>query len=103
MSYQVVAACQNKVNRISAVPAVSGVTRLSSIGVGRHSTRIPAADATKAFKGLTNNVVPRNAQANPQIVPSSFFFLLKKRGVFPKILPRMQAKPSPSVSTAMDE
>ena len=89
-------------NRISAVPAVNGMTRLSSICVGRHSTSIPAPAATRAFKGLTNNVAPTNAQVNPQIVPSSFFFLLKKRGVFPKILPRMQAKPSPSVSTAMD-
>ncbi len=89
-------------NRTSVVPAASGVTRLSSMGVGRHSASIPAAAATRAAKGLTDNVAPRNAQVNPQIVPSSFFFLLKKRGVFPKIFPKMQANPSPSVSTAID-
>jgi len=90
------------VNRISAVPAVNGVTKLSSMDEGRHSASIPEAAATRAFNGLTNNVAPRNAQVNPQIVPSTFFFLLKKRGVFPKILPKMQANPSPSVSTVMD-
>lgn len=102
MPHQVIASYQNEVSRINAVPAVNGVTRLSSMGEGRHSTSIPTAAATRAFKGLTNNVAPMNAQVNPQIVPSSFFFLLKKRGVFPKVLPKMLAKPSPSVSTAMD-
>ena len=99
---QVIASCQNEDNRIIAAPAANGVTRLSSIGVGRHSASIPAAAATKAFKGITNNVAPRNAQVNPHIVPSSFFFLLKKSDVFPKILPKIHAKPSPSVTTAMD-
>lgn len=54
------------------------MAKLSSIGEGRHSTSIPTADATRAFKGFTNKVDPRNAQVNPQIVPSMFFFLLKK-------------------------
>ena len=87
---------------VNTAPAANGVTKLSSTGVGRHSASIPVVAAIRAFKGLTNSVAPRNAQVNPQIVPSSFFFLLKKRGVFPKVLPKMQAKPSPSVSTATD-
>ena len=89
-------------NRISAAPADNGVTRLSSIGEGIHSASIPTTAATIALKGSMNRVDPRNAQANPKIVPSKFFFLLKKRGVFPKIFPKMVAKPSPSVRTAMD-
>jgi len=71
---------KNEVNKIRAVPADNGMTMLSSIceGRGRHSTSIPTAAATRAFKGPTNNADPRNAQVNPQIVPSSFFFLLKR-------------------------
>ena len=72
------------------------------MGEGRDSTSIPTAAATMAFKGSMNRVAPRNAQANPKIVPSKFFFLLKKRGVFPKILPKTVANPSPSVRMAMD-
>ncbi len=77
------------------------MSRLSSIGEGMHSASIPTVAATVDFKGSMNRVDPRNAQANPKIVPSNFFFLLKKRGVFPKIFPKMVAKPSPSVRTAM--
>ena len=87
---------------ISAIPADNGITKLSSIGKGRDSASIPTVTATRAFIGFTNKIDPRNAHVKPHIVPSSVLFLLNKRGVFPKIFPKMLAKLSPSVSTAMD-
>ena len=84
------------------VPADNGVTRLSSKGEGRHSANIPTAHATIACRGSMNKSDPRNAKVNPEIVPSRLFFLLKKRGVLPKVLPKTLAKLSPIASMAMD-
>jgi len=86
---------------VSAIPEDNGITRLSLMGKGRDSASIPIATAIRAFRGLTNRIDPRNAHVRPHIVPSIVLFLLKERGVFPKIFPKMLAKPSPSVSTAM--
>ena len=88
--------------KIRIVPADNGVTRLSSKGEGRHSANIPATHAIIACRGPMNKSDPKNAKVNPEIVPSRLFFLLKKREVFPKVLPKTLAKLSPSVSMAID-
>jgi hypothetical protein len=86
----------------NTIPADNGIAKLSSIFKGRDSTNIPIVTATKAFKGLTNKIDPKNAHTKPQIVPSNVFFLLKGKGVFPKTLPKMFEKPSPSVRTVIE-
>ena len=87
---------------INAIPVEKGITKLSSIAKGRDSASIPTHTATSALRGSTKSNDPRNANTKPQIVPSRVLFLLKGIGVFPSILPKILAKPSPSVSTAIE-
>ena len=84
------------------MPVVKGMIRLSLIGVGRHSTSIPAKAPMKALMGSMNMVAPRKARVNPKIEPSRFLALLKGKRVFPSLLPNRLAEPSPSVSMAIE-
>lgn len=61
---------------VSMMAVVRGTSRLSSMGVGRDSTVIPAAAAMKALKGVVNRVEPRKAKMKPDREPSRFLALL---------------------------
>jgi len=84
------------------MPVVKGMIRLSLIGVGRHSTSIPAAAVINALIGSMNMVAPRKARVNPRVEPSRFLALLNGKRVFPSFLPNRVAEPSPSVSMAIE-
>lgn len=84
------------------MPVASGMIRLSLIGVGRHSTNIPAVALMNALIGSMKRVAPRKARVNPRIEPSRFLALLKGKRVFPSFLPNRVAAPSPSVSMAIE-
>jgi len=84
------------------MPVVSGMIRLSLIGVGRHSVSIPAIALMNALIGSTKRVAPRKARVNPKIEPSRFLALLNGKRVFPSFLPNRVAEPSPSVSMAIE-
>jgi hypothetical protein len=87
---------------VSAIPEDNGIIKLSSIDKGRDSASIPMATATSALVGFINIIEPMKAHVKPAIVPSIVLFLLNRNGVFPKMVPKMLAKLSPMVSTAMD-
>jgi hypothetical protein len=87
---------------VNTIPEVKGINKFSLFGEEKASASIPAVTATNAFEGLTKRTDPKRAQIKPHIVPSSVLLLLIKRGVFPKIFPKMLAELSPRVSIAID-
>ena len=89
-------------NIISIEPAVNGMVKLSSSGVGRHSTSMPAIAAIKALIGSTKKTAPEKANIKPKMEPSRFLALLNGYGVFPNFLPNKDAAPSPNVSMAIE-
>lgn len=87
--------------KVSPTAVTSGTTTLSLSGKGRLSKSIATTAPDSAIKGLTKMVPAKKAKAKPMSEPSRVFFLLKKRRVFPKILPKIEAVLSPSANIAM--
>jgi len=87
---------------ISIEPAVNGMVKLSSSGMGRHSASMPTMAAIKALMGSIKKTAPESAKMKPKMEPSRFLALLNGYDVFPNFLPNKDAAPSPNVSMAIE-